>query len=401
MSADQAEPSSKSIALTPPEPVAVVPVQQADELVPLSGEDVARLDAQVGEFTREVLSLDVKGPDFQERVTRIAKLGNDEIARSANVSNRMLQRPVSALKNGSVEGSKVGEGLTELRTTVERLDPRRQGDLFSPSKFLGIIPFGNKIKTYFQSFESAQSHLNAVVEALYHGKDELLQDNASIEQERAEMWKLMGKLTQFISLGKKLDAEISAHLDDLDRTDPARAKLLREEVLFSTRQKVTDLLTQMAVNAQGYLALDMIRKNNLELIKGIDRATTTTVSALRTAVIVAQALTNQRLALDQIKALRDTTGSLIESTGQMLRQNSGEIMAQASDPTTDIKKIESAFDNIYATVDMVSEYRVRALDNMKTTVDALSTQVEKAQAYLGRDERVKDAVTSLPPATNG
>ena len=401
MSADQAEPSSKSIALTPPEPVAVVPVQQADELVPLSGEDVARLDAQVGEFTREVLSLDVKGPDFQERVTRIAKLGNDEIARSANVSNRMLQRPVSALKNGSVEGSKVGEGLTELRTTVERLDPRRQGDLFSPSKFLGIIPFGNKIKTYFQSFESAQSHLNAVVEALYHGKDELLQDNASIEQERAEMWKLMGKLTQFISLGKKLDAEISAHLDDLDRTDPARAKLLREEVLFSTRQKVTDLLTQMAVNAQGYLALDMIRKNNLELIKGIDRATTTTVSALRTAVIVAQALTNQRLALDQIKALRDTTGSLIESTGQMLRQNSGEIMAQASDPTTDIKKIESAFDNIYATVDMVSEYRVRALDNMKTTVDALSAQVEKAQAYLGRDERVKDAVTSLPPATNG
>jgi len=401
MSADQAESSSKSLALTPPEPVAVVQAQQADELVPLSGEDVARLDAQVGEFVGEVLSLDVKGPDFQERVTRIVKLGNDEIARSANVSNRMLQRPVSALKNGSLEGSQVGKGLAELRTTVERLDPRRQGDLFSPSKLLGIIPFGNKIKTYFQSFESAQSHLNAVVEALYHGKDELLQDNASIEQERAEMWKLMVKLTQFIALGKKLDAEISTHLDDLDRTDPARAKLLREEVLFSTRQKVTDLLTQMAVNAQGYLALDMVRKNNLELIKGIDRATTTTVSALRTAVIVAQALTNQRLTLNQIKALRDTTGSLIESTGQMLRQNSAEIMAQASDPTTDIKKIESAFDNIYATVEMVSEYRVRALDNMKTTVDALSTQVEKAQTYLNRDERVRDALTSAPHATDG
>jgi len=89
MSADQAESSSKSLALTPPEPVAVVQAQQADELVPLSGEDVARLDAQVGEFVGEVLSLDVKGPDFQERVTRIVKLGNDEIAVRAISSHRV------------------------------------------------------------------------------------------------------------------------------------------------------------------------------------------------------------------------------------------------------------------------------------------------------------------------
>ena len=54
------------------------------------------------------------------------------------------------------------------------------------------------------------------------------------------------------------------------------------------------------MNIQGYLALDMIRKNNLELMKGVDRATTTTVAALRTAVIVAQALNNQKLVLDQI-----------------------------------------------------------------------------------------------------
>ena len=400
MSADYPESSAKSLTLTPPEPVALVREQQADQLVPLSTEEVTRLDQQVGEFVAEVLSLDIKGPDFQDRIERISKLGNEEVARSANVSNRMLQRPVSALKAGSVEGSKIGKGLTELRTTVERLDPRRQGDLFSPSKLLGFIPFGNKIKTYFQGFESAQSHLNAVVEALYHGKDELLQDNASIEQERAEMWKLMGKLTQFIALGKKIDAELSSRLSELDRSDPGRAKLLREEVLFYTRQKVTDLLTQMAVNAQGYMALDMVRRNNIELVKGVDRATTTTVSALRTAVIVAQALTNQRMTLNQIKALRDTTGNLIESTGQMLRQNSGDIMAQASEPAADIKKIESAFDNIYATVEMVSEYRVKALDNMKTTVDALSTQVDKAQAYLNRDEQVKAALTSMSPPPN-
>lgn len=401
MSADSPETLTKTLTLTPPEPVAVVQPQSADTLVPLTTDEVSRLDQQVSEFVGDMLTLNTQSPDFEERVKRISTLGNDEVARSANVSNRMLQRPISALKAGSADGSKVGKGLSDLRATVERLDPRGQGDLFSPRKLLGMIPFGNKIKAYFQKYESAQAHLNAIVESLYHGKDELLQDNASIEQERAEMWKLMGKLTQFIALVKKIDAELSARLDDLDRTDPARAKLLREEVLFYTRQKVTDLLTQMAVNAQGYMALDMVKRNNVELVKGVDRATTTTVSALRTAVLVASALTNQRMVLDQIKALRDTTGSLIEGTGQMLRQNAGDIMAQASEPAVDIKKIEGAFDNIYATVDAISTYRVKALDNMKVTVDALSTQVDKAQTYLKREEHVQEALKSIAPPANG
>ena len=78
---------------------------------------------------------------------------------------------------------------------------------------------------------------------------------------------------------------------------------MRETALFYVRQRTQDLLTQMAVSVQGYLALDLVKKNNVELVKGVDRASTTTVGALRTAVTVAQAMTNQRLVLGQITAL--------------------------------------------------------------------------------------------------
>src|SRR3546814_20968894 len=78
---------------------------------------------------------------------------------------------------------------------------------------------------------------------------------------------------------------------DLDHSDPAKAKAIRETALFYARQRTQDLLTQMAVTVQGYLALDLVKKNNVELVKGVDRASTTTVAALRTAVTVAQALT--------------------------------------------------------------------------------------------------------------
>ena len=107
-------------------------------------------------------------------------------------------------------------------------------------------------------------------------------------------------------------------------------------MLFSVRQKNQDLLTQLAVSVQGYLALDVIRRNNLELIKGVQRATTTTISALRTAVIVAQALADQKLVLDQITALNTTTSNLIESTSEMLHQQSGQINEQAASATVEL-----------------------------------------------------------------
>jgi uncharacterized protein YaaN involved in tellurite resistance len=154
---------------------------------------------------------------------------------------------------------------------------------------------------------------------------------------------------------------------------------------------VQDLLTQMAVNIQGYLALDMVRRNNLELIKGVDRAATTTVSALRTAVIVAQALANQKLVLDQINALNTTTSSLIESTSQLLRKQTVEIHQQAAGSMLNIEQLQRAFNNIYESMDMISHYKADALATMKQTVSALSGEIQKAQTYMDRVRREEAA----------
>ena len=114
---------------------------------------------------------------------------------------------------------------------------------------------------------------------------------------------------------------------------PAKAKAVRETALFYVRQRTQDLLTQMAVSVQGYLALDLVKKNNVELVKGVDRASTTTVGALRTAVTVSEAMTNQRLVLQQITALNSTTAGIIDSTSTMLREQTGKIHEQAAAST--------------------------------------------------------------------
>src|SRR5690606_24641297 len=145
-------------------------------------------------------------------------------------------------------------------------------------------------------------------------------------------------------------------------------------------------LTQMAVTVQGYLALDLVKKNNVELVKGVDRASTTTVGALRTAVTVAQALTAQRLVLDQITALNTTTANIIDSTGKLLKENTGLIHEQAASSTIPIETLQRAFQNIYDTMDTIDTFKLKALDNMKTTVNTLSNEVEKSKGYIARAE---------------
>src|SRR5206468_522034 len=161
------------------------------------------------------------------------------------------------------------------------------------------------------------------------------------------MWALMGKLGEYNELAQALDAAIEgkvAELDSAGRGEEANA--LRSDALFPVRQRRQDLMTQLTVAVQGYLALDLVRRNNVELIKGVDRAQTTTVAALRTAVIVSQALNRQKLVLDQITALNATTSDLIESTSQQLRVQGAAINQQAASSTIDIQKLQAAFENV-------------------------------------------------------
>ncbi len=385
--------------LTPPAPVTPVAPEQAHSLVKLEPETVNSLNARVKEFVSAVMTLQPHSEEFKTKAASIHNLGVAEVRAAANVSNRMLQRPAQALNSGLFDdGAPISRTLIDLRKTVEDLDPSRQGDLLAPKKLFGIIPLGNRLRDYFLQYQSAQSHLNAILQALYNGQDELRKDNAAIEQEKVNLWAMMQKLEQYVYVGKQLDGELENRIHAIEAQNPEKARIVKEEMLFYLRQKTQDLLTQLAVSVQGYLALDMIRKNNLELIKGVDRATTTTVSALRTAVIVAQALANQKLVLDQINALNTTTGNLIESTAALLKQQSAQIQQQAASATVNLNQLKTAFANIYQAMDMMSDYKVKALDHMRQTVDALAGEVEKAKAYVARAREVETIIA--PPATS-
>ncbi len=370
------------LVLTAPEPLKERAPEKMAGLVPVEDAKKTELVARVETFIDDLVAQDVNSPEFGKRVDAITAMGSKEIRDAAGQSNRFLDRPVRAMD----KDVGVGKDLAELRRVVEDLDPGKKGNLTQRKKLFGLIPMGNSLRNYFDSYKSSQTHIASILKSLQSGKDELLMDNAAIDVERQNLWAAMGRLEQMIYISKEMDQKLEDKALELDHTDPAKAKAIRETALFYTRQRTQDLLTQMAVTVQGYLALDLVKKNNVELVKGVDRASTTTVGALRTAVTVAQALTAQRLVLDQITALNTTTANIIDSTGNLLKQNTAMVHEQAASSTIPIETLQRAFQNIYDTMDAIDTFKLKALDNMKTTVNVLSNEVEKSKGYIARAE---------------
>ncbi|WP_328339736.1 toxic anion resistance protein [Micromonospora sp. NBC_00421] len=380
------------LVLTPPVPVVVVEREQAAGAVPVDSAKQRELRGKAESFVAELTALDMRSPEFGEKVGAITSMGEREMRASAGVSNRMLERPAAALRSARGAGgddaqTRVANTLADLRSTVAELDPGR-ADLGGARKVLRFLPGGDRLRRYFDRFQSAQGHLNAIIRALESGQDELRKDNAGIDTEKAGMWTAMGRLGEYQELAAALDAAVEAKVAECEaagRTEDAQT--LRADVLFPVRQRRQDIMTQLAVAVQGYLALDLVRKNNIELIKGVDRARTTTVTALRTAVIVAQALARQKLVLDQVTALNTVTSTLIESTSAQLRTQGAQISQQAADATLDLGRLQAAFDNVFQTMDALDTFRGQAVDSMAQTVRVLEGQLERAKPYLERTRR--------------
>ena len=378
------------LVLAPPTPVAVVVPEKAAGAVPIDADKQAELAARARQFIDGIADLDPRSPEFAQRIGQVTSMGEQEMRAAASMSNRMLERPAAASRGrGNDAQERVSDTLIELRHAVTELDPKRS-DLSGVKRVLRWLPGGGRIDRYFDKYRSAQSHINAIIKALASGQDELRKDNAAIETEKVNMWATMGKLSEYTHLAGVLDAAVEQKAAELDAAGRAEdADRLRADALFPIRQRREDLMTQMAVNVQGYLALDLIRKNNVELIRGVDRAQTTTIAALRIAVIVSQALARQKLVLDQINALNVVTSNLIESTSEQLRTQGATINQQAASAMVDVAKLQAAFDNVFATMDALDTFRAQAVNSMAQTVTALEGQIERAKPYLERTRQTE------------
>lgn len=333
--------------------------------------------------------MDVDLDSFTERkefVQAIETFGADTIKKSQS-KNSILQSRIGSFSQAGGESGEVAKGLEELSIKMRDMDPSKLD--FTKTGPLGKI--FNPIRRYFERYKTADEEIAGIIKSLEKGKTTLKNDNVTLELEQENMRETAKDMTQKIELGSQLDAYLSNAVENakVSGQNPDKVQFVEEEIIFPLRQRIIDFQQLLTVNQQGIIAMEIIRKNNLELIRAVDRAETVTVSALRVAVTVAGALYHQKIVLEKIQVLNETTNQMITSTARMLKEQGVAIQQQASEANISVDTLKQAFSDTISALDDISTYKQKALPQMQQSINDFRELADEGERQLERMEKRK------------
>jgi len=311
------------------------------------------------------------------------EFGLPVINRSAN-KNSLLSTQFKTIAKGGSESENIGKRLNELNRQVKELDPKNID--FGSGGVLGKLL--NPVKRYFDKYEKAENVINNILKSLDQSSKVLQNDNTTLLAEENYLRELTKKLMSDIELGKQMDASIEKQIFDaeLNGIEEEKVSFVREEILFPLRQRIMDMQQMIVVNQQGIVSLNVLRRNNKELIRGISRAENVTVTALRTGVMMASALYNQKIAMDKIKALNETTEEVISSTSKILRQQGTEIQKNSTKTMISPEVLKASFADALAAIQDVSTFKEQALPQMQQTITTFNEMAIEGQKVIDKIE---------------
>ena len=355
------------------------------EAVKPEKEEVKKLKVLSDNNVEAVMNLDMDSLEDRKLILKsIDEFGLDTMQKSSQ-KNALLEVSIKNLSKMGDEGGEAAIGLTELQRAMKDLDPSMID--FTKKGFFGRV--ANPIRTYFDKYQKADNVINDIMESLEKGKITLKNDNTTLEIEELSMRDLTKKLAKEIEMGIMMDEEISDALNKAkaNNDDPDRISFVSEEILFPLRQRIMDMQQMIVVNQQGIIAIEVIRRNNKELIRGVDRAKNVTISALRTATIVASALYNQKIVLKKIDLLNKTTNDLISGTSKMLKEQGAEIQRQSIESNISVDTLKSAFSDTLEALNAISSYKQEALPRLKETISQFKELADLGEKQISKLEK--------------
>jgi uncharacterized protein YaaN involved in tellurite resistance len=302
--------------------------------------------AQVG----DLLSLETGSAEMWRMVDAIERLGDREFIATAAMSGRLLDRRFRIM-DSTLLGSRapMARQLAALRKLAGQIDPARLklGAGGSPDDEI------RELDRYFDRFGDAQPRLQEVLDRLNEGRFRLEQDNAAIANEESSLASEVDTLRRYALLAERIDHHLAERIDEMESTDPERARRLKIDLLTVIRRRRQEILTQQAITTQGLTALRIVQDNNAEVIRAVASAVTTTTAAMRTAVMTAQAAASQRMALGHLQAARLATTSMVD--------HAAALEAETAGPGGAVAALRQAWSEVQAALDRVDAQKAQAV----------------------------------------
>ena len=344
----------------------------------------SNLKNQAEENATAIFDADLNNPQERESILKpLDNFGMSDMSKSAS-RNEMLATRFVDLSKGGKDADNIGDKLAELDRQMKDLDPSKVD--FAKKGVLGNLL--NPVRKYFEKYEKAEVAISNIIKSLDNSAKVLQNDNTTLLNEENYLREVTNKLLADIELGKQMDESIEAQIQQAELNDvsPDKIAYVREEILFPLRQRIMDMQQMIVVNQQGIVSLNVIRRNNKELIRGVNRAKNVTVSALRTGVMVASALYDQKLVMDKINILNETTENIIETTSHMLKEQGSEIQKHSAEAMISPDVLKASFAEALQAIEDVSTYKEQALPKMKETINMFSDMADEGQRVVEKIE---------------
>jgi len=362
--------------------------KEVEKEVTPAEKEVQEIKKLAKENTNEIMALDMEDLSKKRNMVKSIDEFAMETMQNSSRKNSLLQTTIGNLSKEGEDGSVVSNSLADLHREIKDLDPSLIN--FANEGFLQKII--NPIRRYFEKYEKADGVIKDILVSLEKGQNTLKNDNTTLDIEEESLRELTKKLNNELALGMEMDEEITRELEEakLNGIEEEKLKFVTEEILFPLRQRIMDMQQMVVVNHQGIVAMEVIKRNNRELIRGVDRARTVTVTALRTAVMVAGALYNQKIVLKKINLLNETTSNIISSTGRMLKEQGAEVQKQATEATINPEDLKQAFQDAISALEDISTFKQEALPKMHETITTFRELAETGEKEIARLEGAKE-----------
>ena len=359
--------------------------EQVEQKLAISEERERTVQEAAREKVEQIMGTDITVFEDRKSVAAAFEEFGSDVIRKTEAKNGILSKRMVELSKGSDATGEVAKGLQALTEQMRELDPT--GISFEEKKGL----FGKitaPVKRYFDRYKTADAQIADIVKSLDSGKKMLKNDNVTLELEEQELLGLSKQLTEKVAMGTALDEYLTSAIEKkrAEGGEEEKVQFVEEEVLFPLRQRIMDFQQLQAVSQQGVVALDVIRRNNNELVRAVDRAKSVTVSSLRTAVTVAGALSNQKLVLEKVNLLNQSTNNMIAATSNMLKTQGVEIQKNASEAMISTDTLRKSFADTLQALDDISSYRREALPRMQSTIEEFRKLAEEGQRQLDKME---------------
>jgi uncharacterized protein YaaN involved in tellurite resistance len=274
-----------------------------------------------------------------------------DIVKSIVRKSKFLAVSVGELSKVTGEGGGVSKSLNDLEEELNGLNPKNVD--FTSKGFLGLF---NPVKKYFSRYQNSEIKISDIMLSLDRSKSGLKNDNITLKLEEKEIkencQKLMDETSKLKYICDTLDNKLNEYKTQ-KREGNDDVKYLTE-TLFSLNQRLLDMQQTLLVSQQGLIAMEIIQKNNNELARGIDRAQTVTMLALRSSVLVAGALYNQKIALKKLDALNIVSDSALKETSRELKNSN---FMKSSSGTPSLESLQNSFDDAFKSLDEIKRYK--------------------------------------------